>query len=121
MTRTIIVPRRNRPDLVVIVDEADWPTVSKHRWSPAGEYVARPVILDGGRRAAWPMHREILGLEIGDPRVVHHLNENPVDNRRANLQVCESRMQAQAAPHPKRDDVCREGGRNGAAARWGKR
>jgi hypothetical protein len=52
------------------------------------------------------MHRHILGLEKGEQRFVHHVNENPVDNRKENLQVFESRSAANSAPHPKRDAAC---------------
>jgi hypothetical protein len=33
------------------------------------------------------VHRIIMGLAPGDPRVVDHLNNNPLDNRRENLEV----------------------------------
>ncbi len=50
------------------------------------------------------MHRAILGLAKGDPRVGHHRNEDPLDNRRENLQVFASNSAHLMAPHPKADE-----------------
>jgi hypothetical protein len=41
----------------------------------------------GRRRAAWPLHRLILGLVPGDGLEVDHINGDPLDNRRANLRA----------------------------------
>lgn len=43
----------------------------------------------GGRKACRRiyLHRLIMGLHHGDPLVVDHLNNNPLDNRRENLEV----------------------------------
>lgn len=41
---------------------------------------------NGGSRAQY-LHRLILMLEYGDPREGHHINSNPLDNRRENLQI----------------------------------
>lgn len=51
------------------------------------------------------MHRAVLDLVKGD-RIVHHVNEDKLDNRRSNLQVFETRSEANLAPHPIRDYRC---------------
>ena len=37
------------------------------------------------------MHREVMGLEPGDPRQIDHLNHNVLDNRRRNLRITDAR------------------------------
>jgi hypothetical protein len=44
------------------------------------------------------MHREILGLEHGDPTEVDHRNGDPLDNRRQNLRVVSRAENAQNVP-----------------------
>lgn len=52
------------------------------------------------------MHRYLLGIPKGDPRVVHHINEDALDNRRENLQVVARDVHG-ALPHPRRDAYSR--------------
>jgi DNA-binding transcriptional regulator YiaG len=78
-----------------LVDDDDYELVSKYRWNlNAGGY---PFSSEAGM----PMHRLILDLAIGDPQRVHHRNEEKVDNRRANLQVCANAAEVNRQPHPK--------------------
>jgi hypothetical protein len=78
-----------------LIDAEDHPLVAPYRWNRAGGYA---LATDGTI-----MHRLIMGLRRGDPRQVHHKNENPLDNRKANLVVCANASVANSQPHPKRD------------------
>ncbi|MDG9858223.1 AP2 domain-containing protein [Pseudomonas nitroreducens] len=75
----------------IIVDDDDFDSLEKFNWRIIGKgYAARNVAPENpseGRIVAY-MHREILGLQKGDSRVVDHVNGNPLDNRRCNLRVC---------------------------------
>lgn len=68
-----------------IVDAADFEWLSKYRWyalwSGAIFYAGRKEHGESVR-----MHREIMRPPKG--MVVHHVNSNGLDNRRANLRVC---------------------------------
>lgn len=77
-----------------IVDDADFERVNERRWTRAtlGYAVSSRDL----------MHRFICGLDPGDPRAVHHVNEDKMDNRRANLMVCASRSESARQPHPLR-------------------
>lgn len=71
--------------------------LDKYRWNNITGYA--------NHHALGYMHRAILGLAKG-AKIVHHLNENKLDNRRENLVVCESRAEANNLPHPNRDRLC---------------
>lgn len=99
--RVNLVWIRSRRDVrgFALVDAADYDRVRPHRWFYMDGYAASPQ--------TGPMHRFLLGLERGDPRVVHHVNERKTDNRRGNLTVCANKSAANMLPHPKRDAACR--------------
>lgn len=66
----------------VVIDGCDG-TLAQHRWWRMSGYAARHR--PGGGTVL--LHREILGLELGDPRQADHINGNRLDNRRANLRI----------------------------------
>lgn len=72
-----------------ILDAADRDLLGDHFWflSPYG--YAQRTFKTGSRQGTYPvyMHRELLGLEKGDPRQGHHRNGHKLDNRRSNLQI----------------------------------
>jgi hypothetical protein len=70
--------------LFAIVDDEDFDRLSERSWYlTTYSYAAASI---GGTTVR--MHRFILGLEIGDPRIVDHVNGNILDNRRQNLRIC---------------------------------
>ncbi len=79
------------------IDAVDAERVRAYTWVWAGGY----AVASG----AGPMHRHILSLEPFD-RVVHHVNEDTLDNRRSNLKVLASKIAHAGEPHPRRDRRC---------------
>ncbi len=77
-----------------IVDDADFEEISKYKWyarsSRGGFFYAARMLFQkkGQQRRTIDMHRQILGLEYGDPRKVDHQNHNTLDNSRDNIRIC---------------------------------
>jgi len=78
---------------VAIVDATDYEWLSQWKWcallSPGRQrfYAVRNSPRSQGHRMIY-MHREILGLPYGDPRMADHVvPENTLDNRRSNLRI----------------------------------
>lgn len=102
-----------------LVDTGDLPLVSHIRWH------CRPYNANGHTydkwsvRAAKPrvlMSRVITGASIGV--VVDHKNGNPLDNRRENLRVCSSKMNAANQVKQKRVTSSRFKGVTRRGKRW---
>lgn len=84
MAGTALIPLSR--GLVAVVDEEDYPALSRHRWCAKDRrdgkfYAVRGRPMPG--RGLIKMHREILG--VGPGELVDHANGDPLDNRRANL------------------------------------
>ena len=87
--------------LFAIVDAADAERVQQFTWhavtkkaTPGIYYVQRTVRLTPGRKGkkgSISLHRFIMGCEPGDGKVVDHRFGNPLDNRRSNLRVTDTR------------------------------
>lgn len=91
---TIAIPLRRGNGACAIIDAADVPLVSGYSWTLSGDGYAVSYKVHGRRQVS--MHRVLLGL-LNAPRDVYvdHANGRRLDNRRANLRVCEnSRNQA---------------------------
>jgi D-Tyr-tRNAtyr deacylase len=58
-------------------------------WDPhtKGFYATRNGRKENGESVSIQMHREILGLSLGDKRKSDHANRNTLDNRRLNLRI----------------------------------
>lgn len=92
MATTRAIPLRARNGTVrayTVVDSQDFGVIGGFRWRlhPAGYAMRHEAMVNGGARRAILMHRELLGLEHGDPRQADHVNHDPLDNRRSNLRV----------------------------------
>ena len=68
----------------VIVDASDYERLAQHRWCLSGVGYA---MRRGPNETKIYMHRELLGLERGDPRQSDHINRVRTDNRRSNLRI----------------------------------
>jgi len=87
-------------DMVSIVDDGDYEVVSKHRWYlTTGGYVISTRRING--RYLY-LHRFILN----SPRGIEtdHINQNKIDNRRANLRIA-TVSQNQANVPKRRDNI----------------
>ncbi len=80
----------NGTDKVALIDDEDYDKVTRYKWRvhynkedpeniPYAVSTTKPEI---------KMHRLILGLEKGDPRVVDHKDYNGINNQRNNIRIC---------------------------------
>lgn len=80
---------------VALVDDEDYPALSQHRWyakiEPGTVYAIRGKWING-KKLRIAMHRVILGIDAGDPRMADHINGNGLDNRRSNLRPCDKKQ-----------------------------
>lgn len=72
---------------VILIDEADYATLRKYTWRLKPQRQTHYAIANVNGVDTY-MHRLILGLAHGDPRVGDHINGRGWDNRRANLRIC---------------------------------
>lgn len=97
--------RRGEPSTIrwARVDEADLEFLSQWKWTPIGRKDDRVIAVRRERQwdgsyAIIQMHRQIMGLTLGDPRQVDHRNGDSLDNRRSNLRVVSASQNAQNRP-----------------------
>jgi len=79
---------------VALVDDEDYDMLIKWKWYAHRNrytfYAARHTYIDGKVRPDKPiirMHREILGLAVGDKRQADHKDQNGLHNWRGNLRI----------------------------------
>jgi hypothetical protein len=78
---------------LALVDAEDFEWLTQWRWHLAGNgYATRNVPLPSGKQYPVRMHRQLLGLERGDPRQGEHRNRDRLDCRRGNLRIAERGM-----------------------------
>jgi len=92
------------PNTFAIVDDVDYERLNKFKWSALKHrntfYAVRGIRSPDGKQRKIQMHREILGLESGDPRQTDHQNRNGLHNWRDNLRTCtHSQNKQNSSPH----------------------
>ena len=79
-----------------VVDDEDIPLAARYSWVlNSNGYAWRSIM--GGTRHLY-LHRELLGLGLGDRRQADHANRDRLDNRRANLRIATPGQNAQNKP-----------------------
>ena len=73
-----------------LIDNIDFLKVSEKTWTlaPTGYLVSDTY--EYGPRKQILLHRFLLGLTLGDGKIVDHINGNKLDNRRNNLRLVSS-------------------------------
>ena len=69
------------------VDDEDFEWLNQWPWYA----VCRGRGLYYAERLGISMHRQILGLKLGDRRRAEHINRDKLDNRRSNLKIVSTR------------------------------
>lgn len=86
--KTARIPLYGTGDIVrahALIDAADAEWAAQYRWYLNDGYARRGEHFPGRRLVAFAMHRELLGLTLGDGVEVDHINRDKLDNRRSNL------------------------------------
>jgi len=87
------------------VDDADYDFLMQWKWTyHKGKgnrtgYAKRFEYIKGsfskqnkwGKKKSIQLHREILGLKLGDGKIADHINHDGLDNQRHNLRACNSK------------------------------
>lgn len=90
MNDTSYILIHNRAGSIVawtLIDDADYPELSRYRWSISTKGQVFRNAPEIKRGAKISMQRQLLGLEAGDRTMVNYVNHNRLDNRRENLQT----------------------------------
>lgn len=76
-------------DKVALVDDADYDWLMQYKWAAhhrSGRWYAIRAKRKNGKQKQYHMHREI--MKCPDDMVVHHVDNNGLNNTRNNLQIC---------------------------------
>ncbi len=78
---------------IALVDDEDFERVSKHSWYASGGYAASCASKyrrSDGKVRIITLHRFVMGLDYGDPKVVDHKDRDGLNCQKNNLRICNS-------------------------------
>ena len=93
-----LIPLTRR--LSAMVDDEDYDRISRHRWyanPQRNTHYARRTPTLNGKKISILMHREVMGLTVGDNQMIDHINRDGLDNRKSNLRFCDCVVNARNA------------------------
>jgi hypothetical protein len=73
-----------------LVDDEDYKLLIQWKWYASkyrNRFCAQRDSFKNKEKTVIKMHRQILGLIKGDGKIVDHINQNQLDNRRVNLRI----------------------------------
>jgi hypothetical protein len=81
------------------IDEEDMELVSKYQWSKntgSSQHTTYAISITGGKKQH--MHRLIMGLGDykDDKRIVNHIDGNGLNNKKSNLEICDTLYNSQS-------------------------
>lgn len=80
--------------MFAIISDCDRELISRYKWyyhRGPKESAKRNITLPNGKQGGIYMHREILGIKIGDNVIVDHRDGNSLNNTRENLRITDSK------------------------------
>lgn len=94
---TAIINGRKQVSGYALVDDEDYSRVMEYKWhkniAPHAVYARGNEWTGKGWRGI-KMHRLILGLKTGDPRLVDHIDHDGLNNQKSNLRICDKSTNA---------------------------
>ena len=81
----MLIPCSNKPEIFFEIDDEDAEKVNEYKWNlwKDGYLMAYT-----GNHKNSLLHRFVLGLQIGDGKIVDHISGSRLDNRKCNLRIC---------------------------------
>lgn len=74
-----------------LVDDSDYEFLNQWKWYSSHGYATRdsfiPTPHGKYKKQVVSMHRLLMGV-IGEPKLVDHIDRNPLNNQRSNLRLC---------------------------------
>lgn len=119
---TVGIPLQPRGKAIrgyTIIDATDAEWALQWRWSMDSHGYAVRYESTGERmwRAVY-LHRELLGLEFGDPMTGDHIDRDPLNNRRSNLRLATQAQQSHNRPSQRGTSMHRGVSRHSQTGRW---
>ena len=90
----------NRPELFIVVDDEDYPVVSRHKWA----FNKRAIFTKISSNDTVPLARFIMGPTPKGYYCWDHIDRNPLNNKKENLRLATRTLNNCNRTAPKRKD-----------------